>query len=509
MTCCSWTWLADTSEDSAQPSRAGRKQRLRLQRTTAAAPLHTETRRLRTYTAQMQVAENTQETPFSDLSAALQDGQDEAHVKSQAQSRPSAGADSSRFFEKVHRSYPLLDERSFRVQYNTEKASLSPVLLLCLYAHSLTYWRQSLPPGQHCPDVRFVWNQANEALYSDLYQSPGMPTVIAILLNISGRPLSSMIGNAVLHGAAISLAHCMGLNRSCLTWDISPTEKAQRTRLWWAIVIYDKWSSVAYGTPPQLRAAQHDVPLPSPETIMPDDGSPEGYMFDLWRDPGSSGEAISIEIANKLSRWEDSLPHGLRRTVIRGANLSIPGSANLRLSYLYVRLLGRKLGLESGNAGSGAAVGAAASMQRHVQARQAAEDIVIFVQELDDAALGDFWLSFNAFALSNTVGFLLRSALEAETLPEELAHSIYVKLASEMMTALESHRKHHGWDLANICIAQYSDVVRRLETSHGTSVEEMPVLQQSLEQTLQQPQSFDASGIDDMFPSLWDMFNGV
>lgn len=146
-----------------------------------------------------------------------------------------------RYFDKVHLCYPLLDERAFRVQYTESKAKLSPALLSSLYAQSLVYWRQTLPEGRHCPDIRYIWNQANEALYWELYQSPGLSTIVAILLNISGRPLSSMIGNAVLLGSAISLAHCLGLNRNCLNWDITEAEKAHRIRLWWAIVVYDKW----------------------------------------------------------------------------------------------------------------------------------------------------------------------------------------------------------------------------------------------------------------------------
>lgn len=68
-----------------------------------------------------------------------------------------------------------------------------------------------------------------------------MSAIIAILLNISGRPLTAMIGNGVLLGSAVSLAHSLGLNRNCLDWNISSSEKLLRTRLWWAIVIFDKW----------------------------------------------------------------------------------------------------------------------------------------------------------------------------------------------------------------------------------------------------------------------------
>jgi hypothetical protein len=140
-----------------------------------------------------------------------------------------------------------VDESSLRAQYAADQKkpegekSISPALLACLYAQALPYWRAAKGPGKHCPNLRYIWNQATEALYSELYLSPGTSTVMAILLNVLGRPLSSMVGNGVLLGSAISLAHSLGLNRDCRDWDISSSEKGLRVRLWWAVVIADKW----------------------------------------------------------------------------------------------------------------------------------------------------------------------------------------------------------------------------------------------------------------------------
>ncbi|KAH7024789.1 fungal-specific transcription factor domain-containing protein [Microdochium trichocladiopsis] len=446
------------------------------------------------------------------------------------------------YFDKVHKCYPLLDEAAFRRQYRTAKTRLSPALLASLYAQSLVYWRQTLPAGHHCPDVRYIWNQACEALYFELYQSPGLSTIVAILLNISGRPLSSMIGNATLLGAAISLAHCLGLNRNCLSWALSDAEKGHRIRLWWAITIYDKWSSVAYGTPPQIQSSQHDVPYPSqamfiskntgpghdngagdddddddetiPQSLMDDSSIFIAFVtltdvvdvylrhvFDLTTDlqqPGVRGQdagTFSTELENRLAQWADSLPHDLRRTIIRGTTVDTPGSANLRLSYLYIRLLSRKLGLDSGRHHLHQHTSPAAQTQRQRHAREAAEDIVMFVQELSRGALADFWQSFNAFALSSTAAFLIRSALQQESQQQQqrqqqpvtpkrstagssrvatdwhaagstsaiASDEIYIKLAADLIAALDSYRREAGWDLANICIAQYAPVVEKIQ----------------------------------------------
>lgn len=137
----------------------------------------------------------------------------------------------------------MLDEDSFRHQYQEGKDRVSPALLACLYANAIVYWRHSATLSQHrCPDSRFVWNLANEALYSELHLSPGMPIIKAILLNIGGRPTTSLIGNGVLVGSAVSMAHSLGLNHNPLPWSIPQSEKNLRMKLWWALLIHDRWS---------------------------------------------------------------------------------------------------------------------------------------------------------------------------------------------------------------------------------------------------------------------------
>lgn len=119
---------------------------------------------------------------------------------------------------------------------------ISPAVLSCLYAHALIYWNfQPELSKQRRPDGRFIWNLALEALYSELHVSPGMASISAILLNIGGRPTTTMIGNGMLLGGAISLAQGLGLNRNPTPWDIPEQEKALRIQMWWCLVIHDRW----------------------------------------------------------------------------------------------------------------------------------------------------------------------------------------------------------------------------------------------------------------------------
>jgi hypothetical protein len=148
----------------------------------------------------------------------------------------------SSYFEKVNSSFPLLDEAHFLKQYMEKKDSISPALLSCLYAHSIIFWNSSPILSRHrCPDGRFIWNLATEAIYSQIHRSPGISVIEAAILNIGGREVTSLIGNGVLFASSVAMAHSLGLNHSPAPWEIPQSEKNLRMRIWWALLIHDKW----------------------------------------------------------------------------------------------------------------------------------------------------------------------------------------------------------------------------------------------------------------------------
>lgn len=115
------------------------------------------------------------------------------------------------YFEKANDSLPLLHEDSFRRQFHEDKHRISPALLaLPLRPHPrllAALARPFEPPVSRQP---VCVELANEAVYSELHLSPGMSIIKAILLNIGGRPTTSLIGNGVLLGSAVSMAHSCG-----------------------------------------------------------------------------------------------------------------------------------------------------------------------------------------------------------------------------------------------------------------------------------------------------------
>ncbi|RGP77499.1 transcriptional regulatory [Fusarium longipes] len=426
------------------------------------------------------------------------------------------------YFDKVNSSFPLLDEAHFRKQYKENKEGISPTLLSCLYAHSIIFWKTSPTLSCHrCPDGRFIWNLATEAIYSQLHRSPGLSVIEAAILNIGGREVTSLIGNGVLFASSIAMAHSLGLNHSPTPWEIPQSEKNLRMKIWWALLIHDKWLSLAHGTPPLISTALNDVPKPLVENLCEEDAPSDRTLkatvyialvgltdvLDVHlrhvhqlKNTEETRDTTHLELA--LNSWVEDLSDGIRRVVIRGTNLAIPGAANLRLSYLTVRLLSQRIELEAEKRVR--ETGDSRLLNRYMQARRTAEDILILTQELQPEHLSDFWLPSSAFAFSTTVSFLLRCALETEKLTSGLVQSSSLKIASDLLSTLRSHKEKYSWDLGDICLAQHSEIVEKLL---AITPPEDP--------RAEEPQDFsnffmaDDAFLDQLFPSLWDPLQNV
>lgn len=242
---------------------------------------------------------------------------------------------------------------------------------------------------------------------------------------------------------------------------------------------------MAYGTPPRLRKDQYDVPPPTEEYLLgPNDtrmdhkaasvfialvGLTEvleaflDHVYCVRRD--LLGFSVS-DLDVGLNSWVDSLTDDVRKIVIRGTDeLNTPGASNLRLAFLAMRMLLRRIEL---NRDRDVAAGSDPQKlnNRYMQIRRTAEDIVHLVQELNRTQLADFWLPVAAFTFSHTVTFLIRCALETENTPVGLSQSPSLKMANELLAALRSHQERCGWDLADICLSQHAEVLEKLMTQN-------------------------------------------
>lgn len=137
--------------------------------------------------------------------------------------------------------FPIFDGQAFWEAYISDSDDVPTTLLCQVYAMSLVYWKSTPQLARHPkPDVRYAINLTVAALHEE-FSAPGLSTLSAALVDLTGRPIFSLTGNAISCGRIVSLSHCLGLNRDPSSWKIPLHEKKQRIRLWWAVVIHDRW----------------------------------------------------------------------------------------------------------------------------------------------------------------------------------------------------------------------------------------------------------------------------
>ncbi|WWC66203.1 uncharacterized protein I206_100104 [Kwoniella pini CBS 10737] len=141
-------------------------------------------------------------------------------------------------------------------------ASTTPHALLAgIIAHSTHY----------LPELRSIhkelWSNALLAL-DDEFRQPRLSTLQLALLQMYGRPVE-IAENAgqltIASGRAIGAAFLLGLHIDPTNWSLPLWERKLRKRIWWALVIQDKWRALLYGRPSFLHKGSYNVPLLSVE----------------------------------------------------------------------------------------------------------------------------------------------------------------------------------------------------------------------------------------------------
>lgn len=195
-----------------------------------------------------------------------------------------------------------------------------------------------------------------------------------------------------------------------------------------------------------------------------------------------------VDLEHILSEWEESLSTDVRRIVLRGTCLDTPGAANLRLAYLGVKLLLRRIQLDL-NKGSMPNEDEAES-PFYVHAQRTAEEIVHLVQELDESQCRGFWIPVHAFTLTSATMFLLRSGLRMRN----QSGNTSLKIARGMINTLQARRREFDWDLADNCLGYCSELVEKIDMVEGegdTVITEFPDFPENLD--------LDTSALDEFF----------
>lgn len=143
---------------------------------------------------------------------------------------------------------------------------MSSTLLAAIYA-------SALPFIAHDP-VLFVvfeqsigdqlWEFVLESIKTDL-KYPKLAVVQASMLYLqqlpplSQRSLSDTASRLSFYASTVAVAMSLGLHLEPRPWGIPASEKRLRRRLWWAVYMEDKWTSLLAGRPPLIRAEEWDI----------------------------------------------------------------------------------------------------------------------------------------------------------------------------------------------------------------------------------------------------------
>ncbi|KAH7419296.1 hypothetical protein BKA64DRAFT_650497 [Cadophora sp. MPI-SDFR-AT-0126] len=438
------------------------------------------------------------------------------------------------YLAKIHPAFPTLDE-TILTEPSTSQSKGAAALLCDVYASSLVYWSQApVSAGRPRPDQRYAWNLAVQALADD-FLGPDLSTLQAQVVELNGRPVYSIIGNTVGNGRAVALSYSLGVNRNPSQWSIPQREKHLRIRLWWGVLIHDRWGSFAHGTPSSISSKHYDVPIPTLEMLLPQRSvSPEyrrssesfialcqmteilgqalPLVYDLEGISQKDTSKIIRRIEVDLDKWEESLPDYLSSISNR---VAVSGSSSLRLCYLSLKMLICRISLHAVfQQGSTEAI--EAYRFRQVESRHAAQAIVDFIISLKTFHLAEFWLPYTTYYLTSTITLLLRFAVETteDSIAENCVSSV------KMFTAwLRNAREIDDWDLAEDCLNNCEGIIARM-TENGRRPQRKAVPEASpvhvfdneppndwLDATL--PVSYGPMDGSGQGRDLWDMFGFV
>ncbi|KAJ5579442.1 uncharacterized protein N7459_005427 [Penicillium hispanicum] len=390
------------------------------------------------------------------------------------------------FIDRFNVAFPIFDGESFWESYITESLEDPPASLICqVYSMSLVYWKHTPKLACHPkPDVRYAVNMTVAALHEE-FSAPGLSTISAALIDLTGRPIFSMTGNAISCGRMLSLANCLGLNRDPSHWKLSQQEKDQRIRLWWGVVIHDRWGSFGHGVPPQIAKSQYDVPLPTVDGLAPSStrttervraaychialcklteilGELLPLVYGLQAKLARESSKKLRQIRTDLDLWEDSLPDWLRAPQHHRGE-QVYASSSLQLAFLAVKMLVSRVELNEVN--NGDTDNPEARRYFQTECRRSAEDIVQFITSLRSENFKEFWLPYSAFHLTSTATLLVRCALE--TNDTQVARSCLANV-EKLRTVLRRVREEEDWDVADMCLDHCERIMHRLPGTGAT-----------------------------------------
>ncbi|EWC48424.1 hypothetical protein DRE_02193 [Drechslerella stenobrocha 248] len=414
------------------------------------------------------------------------------------------------YFELVHPCFPIVGDELRAQLLGPRWQDVNSALLCNIYASIVPLWDSSEILRLHPrPDSDYVWNLAVSALQEDS-TSPSFSTILLCGINVIGRPSLYYVGNIANSSRAVALAHSFGLHRDPRRWDKPLAEKEMRVRLWWCVFIIDSWSSLSYGTPPNITKGCYDVRLPEAGTaarvassVNNSPKNPGGQSHANGNGNGKGASQASFYALCSLTRilaemlpmvyHLDPDPAAVQQTLGTTAAMlaewegragstppESPGrikdysQSNLRFCHLSVKLLFNRLSLrvawlqaQNTTAAAPANLAAKAAISTRLLGLQiSATKVLEFVTTLTPEQLREFWLPYTAHLLVVATMILLRCAVETEN---QASKAACVATLTSLKDALEAHRDNHAWELGELCLERCAELISRVQGSSSAA----------------------------------------
>ncbi|KAL8279059.1 hypothetical protein RQP46_008517 [Phenoliferia psychrophenolica] len=339
-------------------------------------------------------------------------------------------------------------------------------------------------------DLRHLYRAAYGISLGSFRPRARLTTIQGALLDLNGRMGINPSGNFTLLGT---------------TW-----ERDLRTRLWWALIVYDVFTSMSFGRASGI-VSDWDVPLPLRSSK--DTPSYDAFVslcelasimndFVLLLAPGKNGNgraklARLLTVGLDLDRWRGRLD--ARGFFDNYPGAKPPGLCSLQLTYYGSSLHITRAAWDAVAMDSPTLV---ANSQR--ACLQAAIELVEFVERLHPSDLGTgYWSSVCPFIISSCMVSLVRLTLQSDRQDQatDAVWQLAVFTLRRFISALSDASRENAWDVADLALSRALYFVPLL----AKQAPEFAVVLEPL-QLVTQPEESDAALSVDQLEALLNSF---
>jgi len=373
-------------------------------------------------------------------------------------------------------AFPLADVGTLRrgLAHPQARSSNWYAILTAMLAHVTTYVPQIRP--QH----KQIWRQALMTV-EDEYRRPRLQTISLALLMASSRPQIQLGQHGIATARAAGAAVLIGLHRDPAKWLIPKWEKSLRRRIWWCLLIHDKWRGLLHGRTSLIHRSTYNVSLPTLDDAEDRSMSADEVtsfnsfiamcrlneildefitIFQPERDPLPDRPTQLAHLENlgqQLANLEHSSPIILH---ISNTCSSAPLPTGVRSFQLSLLAMGTHLIKRTIEA-----IEPRLSSQRRAALRGAFDHcttLVHFVECFKPEEMGGFFMQYSAHHLSICGALILRIAIQSKVTDPELSTRSCALITRFVSSLLMQHHSYH-WDVASLGLDRIFRLLRAAE----------------------------------------------